>query len=159
MKKLYSYLKDIVNLASIAEENIDRLRATIAESRKEIKLWQGLLEFSQTSRKLANEEAGEKKKGQLRYKWTALNIQGSKVWSSEVGEVNLKAWGKYQGFPKCLEHLRPFADGDHSSNHMAKRPKHDEFDDNVNDFDTLIDCQLAVEKAHEDWQKKQKKEK
>ena len=34
--------------------------------------------------------------------------------------------------------------------------KKDEFDNETTEFDTLVDCQLAVEKAHEDWQKKQK---
>lgn len=153
MKKLFSHFKDIANLASIAEENIEGLKKNIEKSQKEIKLWQGLLEFSQTCRKLADEQAGEEKKEGLRYKWTAHNIQGSKVWSSEVGDVNLKAWGKYQGFPHCLQDRRPFADGDHSSNHMAKRPKKDDLDGDVNDFDTLVDCQLAVEKAHDEWQK------
>ncbi len=99
----------------------------------------------------------EKTKGQLRYKWTKFDIQGSKVWYSEAGDVNLKAWGKYQGFPRGMEHLRPFADGDRSSNHMAHRPKKEEFDFDTADFDTLIECQLAVEEAYENWKKKQAK--
>jgi len=151
MKGLYEHLQNIENLAKLAEEKIEGLEETIIKSQKELKIWQGLLNFSQTCRRLANEEATETKKDQLRYKWTKVAIRGTGCWSSEAGSVNLKAWGKYQGFPKGLEHLRPFADGDRSANHMAHRPRKDQFDSDTTDFDTLIDCQLAVEKAHEDW--------
>ncbi|TSC74500.1 MAG: hypothetical protein G01um101444_270 [Parcubacteria group bacterium Gr01-1014_44] len=154
MKGLYEHLDNIEQLTTLAEENIERLKETVRGSQKALKVWQGLLEFSKTCLKLADEEATETKKGQLRYKWNKLNIQGSKVWTSEAGDVNLKAWGKYQGFPHGLENSRPFADGDRSANHVAHRPKKDEFDEDTTDFDTLIDCQLAVEVAHENWKKK-----
>ncbi len=157
MKGLYPNLGHIENLAKLAGKQIEILEETIIKSQKELKVWHGLLVFSQTCRQLADEEAAEVKKDQLRHKWVKQNFQGSQVWLSEAGSVNLKAWGKYEGFPRGLENLRPFADDDRSSNHMAKRPKKDDLDDVVNDFDTLIDCQLAVEKAHDNWQKKQKR--
>ncbi|OGN13671.1 MAG: hypothetical protein A3C71_00530 [Candidatus Yanofskybacteria bacterium RIFCSPHIGHO2_02_FULL_43_15c] len=157
MKGLYAQLENIENLAKLAEENIEALEESIIISQKKLKVWQNLLTFSQTCRRLVDEEATESKKGQLHYKWTKVNVGGSKVWTSEAGNVSLKAWGKYQGFPKGLERLHPFADDDRSANHMAHRPKRDQFDSDTTDFDTLVDCQLAVEKAHEYWQKKNKK--
>ncbi len=161
MKALYPHLDNIEQLKNLAEENIDRLKDVIMESKEELKMWQGLLKLAQTCAGIADEEAGKAKKDQLRYKWIKQNFQGSQIWLSEAGSVNLKAWGKYEGFPRGLENLQPFADGDRSSNHMAKRPKKEEFvfNDDTTDFDTLIDCQLAVEKAHDEWKKKQKKEK
>jgi len=157
MKALYTHLDDIEQLKNLAEENIDSLEEAIAESRENLKIWRGLLKLAETCAKLLDEEATETKAGQLRYKWTKQNIQGSKVWTSEVGDVCLKAWGKYVGFPKCLEHLRPSADGDRSTNHMVHRFRKDGFDSDNTDFDTLIDCQLAVEKVHEGWRKTKEK--
>ena len=156
MAQLYSHLQNIEDLADLAEENIEELEGIIEESQQNLKKWRRLLKFSQTCAKLADQEAGESKKGQLRYKWTRFGGQLKNGWSSEAGDVCLKAGGKYEGFPRGLDHLRPFADGDRSANHLARRPKKDEFDNETTEFDTLVDCQLAVEKAHEDWQKKQK---
>lgn len=157
MKGLYAHFSEIEKLSNLAEKNIEELKKTIQKSQKDLKFWENLLDLSQICAKLAGQEATKEKKGQLHYKWTKVNIQGSKDWFSEAGDVTLKAWGKYEGFPKSLEHLRPFADDDRSANHMAHRPPKDHFDSDTTDFDTLIDCQLAVEKAHDDWKKEQEK--
>jgi len=151
MANLSDQLANMDDIDDFAAQRIDELEEQIKNSKEELGVWKMVQKLLNTCRDLADKGATETKKEKLRYKWTKTSDDS---WVSEVGSVAKKAWKKYEGFPNCLSHLQPRADDDRGTPHMAHRPAKDQFDRAI-DFDTLIDCQLAVEKAHEEWEQKQ----
>lgn len=155
MANLYDQLANMDDIEDFAAGRIDELEEQIRNSKEELGVWKMVQKLLNTCRNLADNGATETKKGKLRYKWSKT---GKYSWTSEVGSVAKKDWGKYEGFPNCLSHLQPHADDDRDTPHMAHRPAKDQFDRAI-DFDTLIDCQLAVEEAHQKWEERQSKNK
>lgn len=156
MANLYDQLANMDDIDGFADQRIDELREQIENIKEELGVWKKVKRLTNTCRNLADKGATETKKGKLRYKWAKA---GNSSWVSEVGSVEKKAWGKYEGWPNCLRHLAPHAEDDRSTRHMVHRPERDQLDDQTTDFDTLIDCQLAVEKAHQKWEREQAKSK
>ncbi len=155
MANLYDQLANMDDINDFTAQRIGDLEEQIERDKEELGVWKMVQKLLNTCRNLADKGATETKKGKLRYKWSKT---GKYSWTSEIGNVAKKAGGKYEGFPNCLRHLKPHADDDKSTPHMAHRPARDRFDRAI-DFDTLIDCQLAVEEAHQKWEREQAKSK
>ena len=136
---------DIDKLRNYAVNRIRELQEGIDIASKEQKILRMLLALAETCTEIAQYNVSEAKKSKLRTEWKEI-FDG--CWSSEAGSVSKKAWGKFEGLPGCWRDRAPYGEDDRSSGNMVHRSKQGNLDDRTTDFDTLIDCQLAVEQAH-----------
>ncbi len=155
MANLYNQLANMDDIDDFAAQRIGELEEQIKRDKEELGVWKKVQKLLNTCRNLADKGATETNKGKLRYKWAKTDKYS---WTSKIGSVTKKDRGKYEGFPSCLRHLTPRADDDRGTPHMAHRAAKDQFDHAI-DFVTLIDCQLAVEEAHQKQEQKQAKNK